>query len=94
MMRLQKVLKDLIEEIFYTQRDGGCFRTFNVVDNFNREGIVIGLLFIQSEKPQQNTYLELNNRAVRHGGLNQYIFEEIEEVQETTTDMAIFNFLG
>ena len=45
----------------------------------------IGLQFIQPGKPQQNAYVERYNRTVRYDWLNQYIFEEIEEVQEAAT---------
>ena len=115
--------------------DGRSFRTFNVIDDFNREGLGIevdfslpaarviralnqiiewrgrpctircdngpeyvsellatwaekrgiGLQFIQPGKPQQNAYVERYNRTVRYDWLNQYIFEEIEEVQEAAT---------
>ena len=41
--------------------------------------------FIQPGKPQQNAYVERYNRTVRYDWLNQYIFEEIEEVQEAAT---------
>ncbi len=116
-------------------RDGRSFRTFNVIDDFNREGLGIevnfslpaarviralnqiiewrgrpctircdngpeyvsellatwaekrgiGLQFIQPGKPQQNAYVERYIRTVRYDWLNQYIFEEIEEVQEAAT---------
>lgn len=36
-------------------------------------------------KPNQNAYVECCDRTVRYGGLNQYAFEEIEQVQETAT---------
>ena len=115
--------------------DGRSFRTFNVIDDFNREGLGIevdfslpaarviraldqiiewrglpfaircdngpeyvsellatwagkrgiGLQFIQPGKPQQNAYVERYNRTVRYDWLNQYIFGEIEEVQEAAT---------
>ena len=115
--------------------DSRCFRTFNVIDDFNREGLGIEvdfslpaerviraldqiiewrgcplgirsdngpeyvsnllaawarkrgiwLHFIQPGKPQQNAYVERYNRTVRYDWLNQYIFEEIEDVQEAAT---------
>ena len=123
-------------DFMYDQLGGGrSFRTFNVIDDFNREGLGIevdfslpaahviralnqiiewrgrpctircdngpeyvsellatwaekrgiGLQFIQPGKPQQNAYVERYNRTVRYDWLNQYIFEEIEEVQEAAT---------
>ena len=113
--------------------DGRCFRLFNVLDGFNREGLGIevdlslpaarvirsldriiewrgrpsaircdngpeyisGALLawaetrriciehIQPGKPQQNTYVERYNRTVRYDWLGQYLFDSIEEVQES-----------
>jgi putative transposase len=45
----------------------------------------IALLHIQPGKPQQNAYIERYNRTVRHEWLNQYVFRNIREVQETAT---------
>jgi putative transposase len=45
----------------------------------------IALMHIQPGKPQQNAYIERYNRTVRHEWLNQYIFRNIKEVQDTAT---------
>lgn len=45
----------------------------------------IKLLFIQPGNPQQNAYIERYNRTVRYDWLNQYLFSNIEEVQEFAT---------
>ena len=45
----------------------------------------IALLHIQPGKPQQNAYIERYNRTVRHEWLNQYVFRNIREVQDTAT---------
>ena len=42
----------------------------------------ITLQFIQPGKLQQNAYIERYNRTVRYDWLNQYIFENIEQVQQ------------
>ena len=115
--------------------DGRCFRLFNVLDDFNREGLGIevdlslpttrviraleqiiewrgrpsvircdngpeyisGALLrwaesrgiriehIQPGKPQQNAYVERYNRTVRYDWLAQYLFDSIDEVQESAT---------
>lgn len=115
--------------------DGRSFRLFNVLDDFNREGLGIevdlslpaarviraldriiewrgrpsvircdngpeyisGVLLawaetrririehIQPGKPQQNAYVERYNRTVRYDWLAQYLFDSIEEVQESAT---------
>lgn len=116
-------------------RDGRTFRLFNVIDDFNREGLIIEadlsppaervvraldqhitwrgrpqrircdngpefighvmhawakqrhirFDFIQPGEPQQNAYVERYNRTVRHDWLSQWLFESIEEVQESAT---------
>ena len=116
--------------------DGRNYRTFNVIDDFNREGLAIdvdlslpanrvirsldqiieergkpqaircdngpeyvghllaawaekndiALQFIQPGNPQQNAYMERFNRTVRYDLLNQYIFEDIEQVQDAATN--------
>jgi putative transposase len=45
----------------------------------------IALMHIQPGKPQQNAYIERYNRTVRHEWLNQYVFRNIKEVQDTAT---------
>lgn len=45
----------------------------------------IKLLFIQPGNPQQNAYVERYNRTVRYDWLNQYLFNDISEVQEFAT---------
>jgi len=45
----------------------------------------IKLLFIQPGNPQQNAYIERYNRTVRYDWLNQYLFDNIQEVQEHAT---------
>lgn len=46
----------------------------------------IALTYIQPGKPQQNAYVERDNRTVRHEWPDLYIFETIEEVQEIATE--------
>ena len=115
--------------------DGRSFRLFNVLDDFNREGLGIevdlslpaarvirsldksssgaaspsaircdngpeyisGALLtwaevhgiriehIQPGKPQQNAYVERYNRTVRYDWLGQYLFDSVEQVQESAT---------
>jgi len=115
--------------------NGRSFRLFNVIDDFNREGLAIEVDFslpservirtleqviewrgkpaaircdngpeyishklqawaktcgvrldyIQPGNPQQNAYVERYNRTVRYDWLNQYLFENIEEVQDYAT---------
>ena len=48
-----------------------------------KRGITIE--YIQPGKPQQNAYIERDNRTVRHEWLDQNIFETIEEAQEQAT---------
>ncbi len=45
----------------------------------------IDILFIQPGNPQQNAYVERYNRTVRYDWLNQYLFNNILEVQEFAT---------
>lgn len=115
--------------------DGRTFRLFNVIDDFNREGLGIevdfslpservirsleqimawrgkpltircdngpeyvsaalqnwaeqrgiGIGYIQPGKPQQNAYVERFNRTVRYEWLAQYLFDDIDEVQDFAT---------
>ena len=46
----------------------------------------ITILHIQPGKPQQNAYIERYNRTVRHEWLDQYMFANIEEVQDYATE--------
>jgi len=116
-------------------QNGKSYRLFNVIDDYNREGLgievdfslpaervirtldqiiewrgkpnaircdngpeyisnllkqwaeakSIKLLFIQPGNPQQNAYVERYNRTVRYDWLNQYLFSNIQEVQEFAT---------
>ena len=116
--------------------DGSSFRLFNVLDDYNREGLGIeidlslpsarvirsleqiiewrgrpGVLrcdngpelisgalmtwarekgirieYIQPGKPQQNAYVERYNRTVRYDWLSQYLFDSIEQVQQSATE--------
>lgn len=45
----------------------------------------INLKFIEPGNPQQNAYIERYNRTVRYDWLNQYLFNNIQEVQEHAT---------
>lgn len=115
--------------------DGHSFRLFNVLDDFNREGLGIeadlslpaarvirsleriiewrgkpgtircdngpeyisGALqqwakqhgirldYIQPGNPQQNAYIERYNRTVRYDWLAQFLFDSIDEVQDSAT---------
>jgi putative transposase len=115
--------------------DGRSVRLFNVLDDFNREGLIIEadlslpaarvvraldqliewrgapavircdngpeyisetvqqwakgrgipLDFIQPGQPQQNAYIERDNRTVRYDWLAQTLFDTIEEVQIAAT---------
>ncbi len=49
----------------------------------SRRGIAIE--YIQPGKPRQNACIERYNRTVRHEGLDQNIFETIEEAQDQAT---------
>ena len=122
--------------------DSRSYRLFNVIDNFNREGLAIEvdfslpasrvvraldqiiewrgrpkrircdngpeyissllatwviskgieLMFIQPGNPQQNAYVERYNRTVRYDGLNYYLFDSIEDVQNRATQwLWIYN---
>lgn len=43
-------------------------------------------VFTQPGNPQQNAYVERFNRTVRYECLNQYLFRDLSEVQDYTTD--------
>lgn len=45
----------------------------------------IRLTYIQPGKPQQNGYVERYNRTVRYDWLNQYAFENLEEIRHFAT---------
>lgn len=49
----------------------------------NRGGIHIE--FIQPGRPQQNAYIERDNRTVRYDWLAHYRFDSIDEVQDCAT---------
>ena len=115
--------------------EGRCYPLFNVIDDFNPEGLSIDvdfllpaervkrslnqtielrgkpncirrdngreyisgvlaawaeeygieLRFIQPGNPQQNAYVDRQNRTVRYDWLSQHLFESIAEVQEYAT---------
>jgi len=115
--------------------NGRSYRLFNLIDDFNREGLhietdfslpservirtleqviewrgkpkaircdngpeyisekitrwadqqKINLIHIQPGKPQQNAYIERYNRTVRYDWLAQYMFDNLEEVQDYAT---------
>lgn len=121
-------------------QSGRSYRLFNVIDDFNREGLAIDadfslpaarvvrsldqiiewrgkpkaircdngpeyiskllknwaetnkikLVFTQPGNPQQNAYVERYNRTVRYDWLNQYLFNNIYEVQEFATKWLWF----
>ena len=39
----------------------------------------------QPGKPQQNAYIERYNRTARYGLLNQYLFKNLEDIQDSAT---------
>jgi putative transposase len=45
----------------------------------------IRLEYIQPGNPQQNAYIERYNRTVRYDWLAQFLWESIEQVQESAT---------
>ena len=45
----------------------------------------IRIEYIQPGKPQQNAYIERYNRTVRYGLLNQYLFRNLEDIQDCAT---------
>lgn len=47
-------------------------------------------VFTQPDNPQQNAYVERLNRTVRYEYLNQYLFRELEDVQDYTTEWQHF----
>lgn len=115
--------------------DGRSYRLFNVLDDYNREGLGIeadlslpalrviraleriiewrgppmtircdngpeyisgslltwagrrgiNIEYIQPGNPQQNAYVERYNRTVRYDWLGQYLFDSIQQVQESAT---------
>tara|TARA_B100000700_G_C14724061_1_gene705137 strand:+ start:311 stop:745 length:435 start_codon:yes stop_codon:yes gene_type:complete len=81
--------------------DGWPLRIFNVIDDYNREGLAIdvdlstpSLRVIRSleqviewrGKPTQNAYVERFNRTVRHEWLNKYVSESVEQAQALATE--------
>ena len=45
----------------------------------------IRIEYIQPGKPQQNAYIERYNRTVRYGLLNQYLFNNLNDIQDYAT---------
>lgn len=81
--------------------DGRLLRTFNVLDDYNRERLGIevdlslpSLRVIRSleqiiewrGKPTQNAYIECYNRTVRHEWLNMHAFESVDQAQHLATE--------
>ncbi len=71
--------------------DGRRFRTFNLVDDFNREALAdwavengVELEFIQPGRPMQNGFIERFNGSYRRGVLDMYVFRTLNEVREHT----------
>jgi len=46
----------------------------------------IRIEYIQPGKPQQNAYVERYNRTARYDWLSQYLFDSINQVQQSTTE--------
>ena len=70
--------------------DGRSIRLFNVIDDYNREGLGtakrgIRIEFIQPGQPQQNAYVERYNRTVRYDWLAHHLFETLDEIQDFAT---------
>ncbi len=76
------------------------FRTFNIIDDYNREGLTIDIDFSLPSvrvisaldqiiewrgKPTQNAYIERFNRTARHEWLDLHLFESIEHAQLLAT---------
>ena len=90
-----------------TLADGRSLRTFNVIDDYNREGLAIDVdLSMPSTrvirsleqiiewlgKPPQSAYLERYNRTARHEWLNIHMFESVLHTQELATQwLWIYN---
>ena len=81
--------------------DGRAIQTFNVLDDYNREGLGIEVdqslpsdrviktlerIIEWRGKPAQSAYIERFNRTVRHEWLEMYLFESIEHAQHLATD--------
>ncbi len=84
--------------------DGRRFRTLNVLDDGNREGLGIDVatsipsrrtirfmeqLIEEHGKPNQNAYIERFNRTYRDEVLSAYLFKSLEQVQQITDDWLI-----
>ena len=64
---------------------GRRFRTFNVIDDYNREALGIEI----RGKPMQNGYVERFNRTYRTEVLNCYVFETLGEVRRMTEEWLV-----
>ncbi len=79
---------------------GRKLRTFNVIDDYNREALGIEVDYsLPSERviraleqviewrgsPAQNAYIERFNRSARHEWLDLYLFETLEQAQMLAT---------
>jgi putative transposase len=60
--------------------DGRSVRLCNVLDDFNREGLIL-----QPGQPQPHAYIERYPRTVRYDWLAQTLFDTIAAVQESAT---------
>ena len=64
--------------------DNGADYTGHVLQQWTKQQ-GIALWYIQPGKPQQNAYIERYNRTVRYDWLGQYLFDNLEEVQDFAT---------
>jgi putative transposase len=66
-----------------SRRKGGPeFLAGDIVASCESHGTEI--LYIQRGKPNQNAFLKRFNRTYRHGVLNAYLFEDLNQVREIT----------